>query len=70
LRKRERNKKMKIKREFSNYHSQWRKENEVAAYSSKVAKLLQEGVVFDFPDGIPAFEDAKKFVIVLQPQNR
>jgi len=34
-------------------------------YPKQVAKKLDENVIFQFPDGVPAFEDSKHFVIVL-----
>jgi flagellar assembly factor FliW len=34
-------------------------------YPRSVAKLLDEPVVFQFHDGIPAFENSKRFVIIL-----
>ncbi len=36
-------------------------------YPQKVANLLTETVIFNFPDGIPAFENSKKFVLLLNP---
>ncbi len=53
---------MKIKRESTN--SSWSK-GTIAPYPSKVANLLSESVIFNFPDGIPAFETAKKFAVAL-----
>lgn len=34
-------------------------------YPQKVAKLLSEPIVFEFHDGIPAFEASKRFVLLL-----
>ncbi len=34
-------------------------------YHKRVAKRIDETVVFEFPDGIPAFEDSKRFVLTL-----
>ncbi len=34
-------------------------------YHKRVAKRIDETVVFEFPDGIPAFEDSKRFVLCL-----
>jgi len=34
-------------------------------YHKAVARALDQDVIFNFPDGIPAFEDSKRFVIVL-----
>lgn len=36
-------------------------------YPQKVAKLLNEPIVFNFHDGIPAFEASKRFVLLLNP---
>ena len=36
-------------------------------YPQKVAKLLNEPIVFNFQDGIPAFEASKRFVLLLNP---
>lgn len=36
-------------------------------YPQKVAKLLNEPIVFKFHDGIPAFEASKRFVLLLNP---
>ena len=34
-------------------------------YHKRVAKRIDETVVFNFPDGIPAFEDSKRFVLMV-----
>jgi len=34
-------------------------------YPKKMANTLDEKVVFTFPDGVPAFEDSKHFVLVI-----
>lgn len=34
-------------------------------YPKKVAELIDENVVFNFTEGIPAFESAKRFVLLL-----
>lgn len=34
-------------------------------YPQPIAKKLDDDVVFFFPDGVPAFEDSKRFTIVL-----
>lgn len=34
-------------------------------YHRKVANRIDDSVVFNFRDGIPAFEDAKRFVLVI-----
>jgi flagellar assembly factor FliW len=36
-------------------------------YPQKIAKLLNEPIVFNFHDGIPAFEASKRFVLLLNP---
>ena len=55
---------MKIKRDFSD--SNWNKtQTGDAPYPKKVASLLRESVIFNFPDGIPAFEHTHRFVILL-----
>jgi flagellar assembly factor FliW len=38
-----------------------------APYPKRIASLLSETVIFNFPDGIPAFENSKRFVILLNP---
>lgn len=37
-------------------------------YPTKVANMLNETVVFNFPDGVPAFEDSKRFIIIINPK--
>jgi flagellar assembly factor FliW len=60
---------MKIKRDLPD--SAWSGEKSVdMPYPKKVASLLSEDVVFHFQDGLPAFETAKKFVIVLNEKIR
>jgi len=55
---------MKIKRDFS--ESNWNRAQAAdAPYPQKVATLLKESVIFNFPDGIPAFEDSLRFIILL-----
>jgi flagellar assembly factor FliW len=54
---------MKIKRNIED--STWNKGHSNTPYPKRVARLLSEQVVFKFEDGIPAFESAKSFVILL-----
>ena len=54
---------MKIHREAAD--SAWSDDQREAPYPQKVASLLNDSVTFNFPDGIPAFEEARRFVIVL-----
>jgi len=39
-------------------------------YHKKIANPLDESVVFNFPDGVPAFEDSKRFVLVVNEKIR
>ncbi|MDD3118051.1 MAG: flagellar assembly protein FliW [Victivallales bacterium] len=34
-------------------------------YHKRVAKRIDDTVVFNFPDGIPAFEDSKRFILAV-----
>jgi len=54
---------MKIKRDIK--IGGWSENYEAASYPQKVAGILNDKLVFNFPEGIPAFETAKKFLIVL-----
>lgn len=55
---------MKIKRDILD--STWNDGKSVdMPYPKKVASLLSENVIFQFHDGLPAFETAKRFVIIL-----
>lgn len=40
-------------------------EQKISPYPQKAAGLVSENVVFNFPDGIPAFEYAKKFILLV-----
>lgn len=37
-------------------------------YPRNAANVLGDTVIFSFPDGIPAFENSKRFIIVLNPK--
>jgi flagellar assembly factor FliW len=54
---------MKIKRDLT--RESWGSELETSPYPKQIATLLSENVIFNFPDGIPAFETAKSFIILL-----
>lgn len=54
---------MKIRRDL--VASSWNENVEASSYPKKVANLLNDKVVFSFPDGIPAFENSQKFIIIL-----
>mgnify|MGYP001767287515 CR=1 FL=1 len=41
--------------------------NAGSPYPKRVAKLLNEPVVFNFHEGIPAFEASKRFVLLMNP---
>lgn len=54
---------MKIRRDLAN--SSWNENVEASSYPKKVASLLSDKVIFNFPDGIPAFENSHRFIIIL-----
>jgi flagellar assembly factor FliW len=56
---------MKIKRDILS--SGWAGGHGDTPYPQRVASMLNESMVFNFPDGIPAFENSRRFVIILNP---
>jgi flagellar assembly factor FliW len=34
-------------------------------YPHPIAKVIEQDTVFEFPDGVPAFEDSKRFTLIL-----
>ncbi len=59
---------MKIKKKFEDVQKDWKDKNSGTPYPKKMADILDENSVFNFPEGVPAFEDAKRFVIVINPK--
>ncbi len=59
---------MKIKKNFDEVKKDWKDKNSGTPYPKKMADVLDENSIFNFPDGVPAFEDAKRFVIVVNPK--
>ncbi len=57
---------MKIRRD--NIINQDSKGYSETPYEGKVASLLDQTVIFNFPDGVPAFENSKRFVIIMNPK--
>jgi flagellar assembly factor FliW len=45
--------------------SRWDNPSGNSAFHEKVGRLIHENAVFHFPSGIPAFEDSRRFVILL-----
>lgn len=56
---------MKIIRDIKGSHNKWNESPQDFVFPDAIGKTLNENVLFSFPDGIPAFEDAKNFVILL-----
>lgn len=61
---------MKIKRNIKDTHRQWSdgRSGDDSIFPQQISQFLKEDMVFHFPDGIPAFEDSKRFVILLNPK--
>lgn len=54
---------MRIQKQFPS--RDWEEDFKNLPYPQKVAALLNESVVFNFPDGIPAFENSRRYIILL-----
>ncbi len=59
---------MKVKRKFDTLKEEWKNRQAGTPYQKKITELLSEETIFTFPEGIPAFEDGKDYIIVLNPK--